>query len=215
MNSNSNEEPKLVEETKNSDVKILVVDDEPTNIDVMVKMLESEEYNLAIADSGEKALKVAGHFRPDLILLDVMMPGMDGFETCRRLKESEAARDTPIIFVTARMKTDDVILGFQRGGQDYITKPFRRDEVMARIRTHVRLRMLIRNQETLIAELKKALSQVKTLRGMLPICASCKKIRDDQGYWHQIETYIRDHSEADFSHGICMDCARKLYPELF
>ncbi len=214
MNWNDDREVELISETKNSDLKILIVDDSTANIDLMVKMLEPEAYNLAIATDGAKALKLAAHFQPDLILLDVIMPRLDGFETCRRLQENEATKAIPIIFVTAKTGTDNLVAGFQRGGRDYITKPFQRDEVLARIRTHLRLRVLIRNQETLIAELKEALSQVKTLRGFLPICASCKKIRDDQGYWHQIETYIRDHSEADFSHGICMDCARRLYPDL-
>jgi hypothetical protein len=97
---------------------------------------------------------------------------------------------------------------------DYIAKPFRQEEVCARVRTHLYLRALVKEKEKLIGELKEALAKVKTLSGLLPICSSCKKIRDDKGYWNQIETYIRERSEADFTHGICPKCAKMLYPGL-
>ncbi len=198
-----------------SDIRILVVDDNPDNIDVMLNLLKPEGYNMAVATRGEKALKVAEHFQPDLILLDVVMPGMDGFTICKKLKGRSATREIPIIFVTAKSETEAIVKGFRSGGQDYISKPFRREEVLSRVRTHLRLRLLIKEQAGLIKELTENLAQVKTLRGMLPICASCKKIRDDQGYWHQIETYISSHTDVDFSHGVCRDCAHKLYPDLF
>ncbi len=192
--------------------KILVVDDNPNNIDVLVHALESRSYDLAIATSGERALKTTAHFHPDLILLDLMMPGMDGLETCRLLKSDPQTADIPVIIVTAAAAVDN---SFAAGAVDYVVKPVREEEVLARVRTHLQLRSLIGRQESLITELQNALDKVKQLSGFLPICAACKKIRNDQGYWEQIEQYISKHSEADFSHGTCPDCVQRLYPGYF
>ena len=195
--------------------RILIVDDIPENIDLLMKILEPEGYNLAFATSGPKAIEVTHHFMPDLILMDVMMPPeMDGFETCIQLKATPMTADIPVVFVTAKNETASIVRGFECGGQDYIPKPFRREEVLSRVSTHVQVRLMIRRQTQLIDELQGALDQVKTLEGLLPICASCKKIRDDNGYWHQIESYLKSHSNLDFTHGICNDCARRLYPDL-
>lgn len=195
--------------------RVLIVDDKPENIDLTMKILEPEGYNLAFATSGAKAIEVARHFMPDLILMDVMMPpGMNGFEACTILKSDRLTCDIPVVFLTAKTETAAIVEGFHCGGQDYIPKPFRREEVLSRVHTHVQVRLLIRRQARLIDELQHALAHVKTLRGLLPICASCKKIRDDDGYWHQIESYLRTHADLDFTHGICNDCARRLYPDL-
>ncbi len=121
-------------------MKILLVDDTPANIDVLTKTLRPTGYKLAIAQTGEKAIKVAEHFLPDLILLDVMMPGMDGFETCSTLKGKEKLSDIPVIFITAKTEIADIIQGFNVGGVDYITKPFRQEEVHARVKTQLQLR---------------------------------------------------------------------------
>ncbi|MCG8470504.1 MAG: response regulator [Desulfobacterales bacterium] len=195
---------------------VLVVDDRPENVAHLIKILEPEGYRLAHANSGEEAMALVRSFRPHLILMDVMMPpGMDGFSTCRMLKEDTETRDIPVVFVTAKNETDAIVEGFKCGGQDYIPKPFRREEVLSRVRTHIRIQILISDQARLIAELQDALAQVKTLRGLLPICASCKKIRDDKGYWHQIETYLSCHADVDFTHGICTECMKTLYPDLY
>ncbi len=121
---------------------LLIVDDHPTNIGVIVDYLESYGFQIMIARSGEKALRRVNHTRPDLILLDVMMPGIDGFETCRRLKADETSKDIPVIFMTALTSTDDKVKGFAAGGIDYVTKPLHQDEVLARITTHLRIKDL-------------------------------------------------------------------------
>ena len=121
-------------------MKVLLVDDTPANIDVLKKTLQPEGYEISIAPNGKIALSIVGRVMPDLILLDVMMPEMDGFETCRRLKENPATRDIPVIFITAKTETEDIVKGFELGGVDYIAKPFRREEVCARARTHLLLR---------------------------------------------------------------------------
>ncbi len=195
-------------------MKILLVDDLPENLNALAVALESEGFTLATASSGEEALQMAESLLPDLILLDIRMSGMDGFETCRQLKKSDLTHDIPVVFLTVSKETEDIDQGFLCGGVDYISKPFRQEEVCARVRTHLHLRALMKRQEDLILELQQALAQVKTLSGLLPICASCKNIRDDKGYWNQLEVYIRDRSEADFTHSICPDCVKKLYPNL-
>ena len=195
-------------------MKILLVDDLEENISALVIALESEGFILEMASSGEEALQIVESFLPDLILLDIRMGGMDGIETCRQLKKRDVTNDIPVIFLTVSKETKDIDQGFLCGGVDCISKPFRQEEVCARVRTHLHLRVLMKRQEQLIIELQEALEKVKVLSGLLPICASCKDIRDDRGYWKQVEVYIQDHSEAAFTHSICPDCTKRLYPKL-
>jgi signal transduction histidine kinase len=130
----------MVEPLNPEDSRILLVDDTPANIDVLSETLQPLGYNLAVANSGEKALKVVTRIKPDLILLDVMMPGMSGFETCRELKNNPDTTDVPVIFITAKTEPEDINEGFRHGAVDYITKPFRDEEVLARVRTHILLK---------------------------------------------------------------------------
>lgn len=197
----------------NPKTTVLVVDDQPANLKVLLSYLQEQGFTPLTAQNGERALYQIANFKPDIILLDVMMPGIDGFETCRRLKANSETADIPVIFMTALSDAEDKVKGFQAGGVDYVTKPFQHEEVLARITTHLTIRSLQKELEDKNSQLQEALDNVKQLSGFLPICASCKKIRDDKGYWNQIESYIQNHSEAQFSHSICPDCAKKLYPE--
>jgi len=119
--------------------KILIVDDTPENLDILQGLLQNE-YKLFAATAGKIALQIAKKQIPDLILLDIMMPGMDGYEVCRRLKADESTKVIPIIFITAKVKTDDEIKGFEAGGVDYITKPFSPPAVLARVKAHLALK---------------------------------------------------------------------------
>jgi PAS domain S-box-containing protein len=132
-----------------SPMKILIVDDTPANIDVLRRFMAESGYDISVAPDGNIALKIIEQSKPDLILLDVMMPGMDGFEVCRRLKEKDDTKDIPVIFVTAKTETSDVVEGFQVGGVDYIAKPFKREEVLSRVQTHLKIQNLIQEQEKL------------------------------------------------------------------
>ncbi|MFM0738243.1 response regulator [Paraburkholderia xenovorans] len=123
---------------------ILVVDDAPVNIGVVVESLEDNGFRVFVALDGEEALERAEFSQPDLILLDVKMPGINGFETCRRLKRADATRDIPVIFMTSLADTDDLVEGFSAGGVDYVTKPFQLAEMLARIRTHLQFRAMHR-----------------------------------------------------------------------
>ncbi len=185
--------------------RILIVDDDRQNIKVLTGFL-SDDYKIMAVKSGEQALSVAGgDIQPDLILLDIMMKGLDGYEVCGRLKADDRTKEIPVIFVTAVSELMDAARAFEIGAVDYITKPFNLMTVKARIKTHIKLNDTIK-------ALNQALQKVKTLSGLLPICSHCKKIRDDKGYWNQIETYIRKHSDAEFTHSICRECAEKYYP---
>ena len=192
---------------------ILVVDDNLEDLSILFSVLIEMGFKVLAKNDGESALALAARKRLDLILLDVVMPGIDGFEVCRQLKQQETTRDIPVIFMSGLADTIDKVKGFELGGVDYITKPFQCEEVVARVKTHLTLRNLQKCLEEKNAQLQEALANIKTLKGLLPICANCKKIRDDQGYWNQIEEYIECHSDALFSHGICPECADKLYAD--
>ncbi len=169
---------------------ILIVDDNPQNIQALGGILTEKGYELGVAQDGAKALAFVKDKTPDLILLDIMMPEMDGYEVCEALKKDKTVKHVPVIFLTAKTETDAIVKGFDVGGVDYVTKPFVPAELLARVKTHL---------------------EIKTLRSLLPICAKCKKIRDEKGLWNHIESYIEKHSDAEFSHGICDDCAEELY----
>lgn len=144
---------------------VLIVDDNPANLVLLYEYLTRTGFELLLAQTGDDALDQAIHLHPDIILLDIMMPGLDGFETCEQLKAHEATRDIPVIFVTALTNTTDKIKGFQVGGVDYVTKPFQPEEVGARIHTHLMLRRLqhqLETQNTILQEQKEALSHLNT-----------------------------------------------------
>jgi two-component system NtrC family sensor kinase len=140
---------------------ILVVDDTPTNLQVLFDVLSEQGYRVAIAKNGETALQRVQSSEPNLILLDVMMPGIDGFETCQRLKANPATRDIPVIFMTALSDSVDQVKGLSLGAVDYITKPIQHEEVLARIRVHLQLRNATRIMEQRTNELNQALESFK------------------------------------------------------
>jgi CheY-like chemotaxis protein len=135
-----------------SGMQTLLVDDNPTNLDVLRKTLEGENYEVMVANNGEDAVEIATAFIPDLILLDVMMPGIDGLETCQRLKDTNGTQEIPIIFLTAKTEPEDIIKGFNSGGVDYISKPFHQEEVLARSKTHLKLKKTMEDKITLFKE---------------------------------------------------------------
>ena len=207
---------------------ILIVDDIAKNIQVLGSLLFKEGYAISYATDGHQALEMIAANDYDLILLDIMMPELDGFEVCRRIKRMPEKKDIPVIFLTARIEKQDIVEGLNSGAVDYITKPFNSAELKARVLTHLQLKeardcvaarnfQLKEKNEQLDAlnrELQAAMEKIKTLEGIIPICCVCKKVRDDKGYWERIEAYLSRHSEAMFSHGICPDCAKEHYPEL-
>lgn len=195
--------------------RILVTDDSEINTKIVERILKNENFEIVTALCGKEALEKISKVSFDLILLDIVMPDMSGFEVCEKMRSNPETRDIPVIFLTGNNDEESLLKGFEVGGQDYVTKPFKSAELLARVRTHVALKLTYDKQVILIKELKEALNQVKQLNGLLPMCSSCKKIRDDKGYWTQVEHYISEHTDADFSHSICPDCMKRLYPKQY
>ena len=198
---------------ENKKQTILIVDDEPGNIEILSETL-GDSHEILFAVSGKEALEIAAREIPDMIILDIIMPVMSGYEVLQNLKQDPSLKGTPVVFITALDQEDQETKGLTLGAVDYISKPFNTTIVKLRVKTQLELKLqrdfLIQTNEALL----EALAKIKTLSGLLPICASCKKIRDDQGYWTQLEYYISEHSEAEFTHGCCPECMKKLYPEL-
>ncbi len=188
-------------------MKILIAEDDPVSRHVLAITLVKSGHEVVVASDGKEAWEaLCGADAPPLAILDWMMPGTDGIEICRKLREADCATPTYIILLTAKSHREDIVAGLQAGANDYVTKPFERGELLARVQVGERVLELQRSLADRVRELEEALSRVRQLQGMLPICCYCKKIRDDQNYWQRVETYISQHSEAKFSHGICPDC---------
>jgi len=180
------------------------VDDDPALSRTLRRALVIEGYEVeCAADGGEALHKLAGgHF--DAVVLDVAMPRLDGLAVCRRMRER---RDrTPVLMLTARDAIDDRVDGLDAGADDYLVKPFDLEELRARVHVGIRVLTLQERLAAQVAELQSALSKVKQLSGLLPICSYCKRIRSDQNYWEQVDSYVAHHSDVKFSHGICPSC---------
>jgi CheY-like chemotaxis protein len=192
---------------------ILVVEDDINVAAVLEARLESFGYQVCeIARSGLKAIEAQDRHQPDLILMDILLEGdMNGIEAAEQIS---AKSDVPIIFITCLNDPSVLDKAIRTHPYGYLVKPYDNAELRSCIEIALVKHKAAKEREELIAQLEDALQQVRKLSGLLPICASCKKIRDKEGGWQQIEDYISDHSEADFSHSICPQCARKLYPEL-
>jgi len=174
--------------TENS--KILVIDDTPASLKLLTDILKSEGYDVRSAINGELALHAAASNPPELVLLDIRMPGMDGLEVCRRLKAQEATRDVPVIFVSAVLDTDEKVQGFELGAVDYVTKPYQRDELLARVRTHLELHHLRNHLEDMVNERTSALKESQnklrtTLLDSIAALASTVEMRDPYTSGHQ------------------------------
>ena len=205
---------------------ILIVDDSPDQQVLLRAILgKAGHTDLQSADSAQAAfllLNMDGQAPPpqiDLVLMDVLMPELDGVEACRQIKSRPHLRDIPIIMVTAKSDLSNLQEAFAAGAIDFITKPVNSVELLARASSALALKHEMDCRKAREEELRrsndalqKALRDVKVLRGLIPICASCKKIRNDGGFWQHVEEYIGEHSEAEFSHGICQPCVKKLYP---
>ena len=186
---------------------VLVADDDNVSLRVLEATLRGWGHEVTAARDGLAAWEVLQRpDRPRLAVIDWMMPGLEGPEVCRRARALGRAVPTYMILLTARVDTGDIVAGLDSGADDYVTKPFDRQELRSRLRVGERVVALQQGLADRVKELEIALGQVKQLKGLLPICSYCKKVRDDRNYWQRVETYIAAHSEARFSHGICPDC---------
>ena len=201
-------------------VSILVVDDSPETRSELQSILEGAGYQqVLLAESAQEAfqrLSLANASAPaeavELVLMDIMMRDTDGVEACRRIKADKRYQDLPILMVTAIKAGAFLETAFAAGAVDYVTKPINRLELLTRLSSALKLKREMDRRKAREEELEQALQEIKVLRGILPICSRCKKIRDEDGQWHSVESYIKGHSEADFSHLICPECLDKHFP---
>ena len=192
-------------------MKILIAEDDPVSRRVLEATLLKWGFDVTLSTDGAQAWDaLVSEGAPKLAILDWMMPEIDGLEICRRARQRPGAGPLHIILLTARGRKEDVIAGLQAGADDYITKPFDHEELRARVQVGVRLVELQSMLADRVAELEEALARVRQLRGLLPICSYCKKVRDDRNYWQQVEQYVSMHADVKFSHGICPDCYRRV-----
>jgi YesN/AraC family two-component response regulator len=192
--------------------KILIAEDNPVVAKTLQLALDKIGcQTVGVAADGELAIKMAFELRPDVILMDIQMPKIDGLQAAARILEHHSV---PIIIVTSHQEKSFVQKAGETGVAAFLTKPPKAGDIERAITIALARHADLEELRRLNAELKKALSEIKTLQGIIPICASCKKIRDDKGYWEKLESYISHHSGAEFTHGICPDCVREKYPDL-
>jgi phosphoserine phosphatase RsbU/P len=197
-------------------VKILVAEDDAVARRVLHALLSKWGYQVSACTDGAAAWEtLQAADAPSLVVLDWTMPQMDGLEVCQKLRALPDGRLTYVILLTAREREEDIVAGLEAGADDYVIKPFHTEELRARVKVGARVVGLQRSLTERVTELEDALARVKYLRGLLPICAYCKKIRDDKNYWQQVEEYVSAHTDAQFSHGICPQCYEQiLAPQL-
>ena len=195
-------------------MQILIAEDDATSRMVLASILTGEGFEVTSAEDGGAAWQLLQQpGAPSLAIVDLMMPGLDGFELVRRVRALPNAVPPYLIIVSTKDDKADVVAGLGAGANDYLTKPYDAGELRARIEVGKQLieARIALNEK--VEELELALKEVRTLKGIVPICASCKNVRDDQGYWNRVETYLNEHTDAEFSHAVCPDCMKRLYPQ--
>ena len=202
---------------ENFKMTILVADDDPVTQALLVRSLAVLGKKIIQYDNGCEALECLRNAKePTIGILDWIMPGLNGPEVCRALKEhNNSSGLLYLILVTSKGNRDDIVQGLEAGADDYMTKPFDLQELRARVGVGLRVLTLQEKLDDRVHQLEEALAEVKQLQGLLPICSYCKKIRDDQNYWQQVEEYFSDNTDVQFSHGVCPHCFEKeIAPQL-
>lgn len=204
------------------DFRILITDDDPESLLLMTTVLRRDGYEVLESKTGRGCLDAMMAYRPALVLLDVKLPDTSGIEVCRQIKASPDLEDTFVIltsgvYVSSERQAD----GLNAGADGYIIKPISNKELVARVHSierikdaEDRLREKEKELEGMVSKLQIALTEIKVLKGLIPICASCKKIRNEEGFWDQLETYFSKHTDALFTHGLCPGCADKYRAKL-
>lgn len=188
-------------------MKILIAEDDLVCRRLLETFLKNSGYEVISARDGQEAWALMqAADSPSLLIADWMMPVMSGIDLCRRIRAQAELKRVYIILLTSLSGKERIIEGLAAGANDYVTKPFHQAELKARIEVGSRMIELQSELTQRVRELEDALANVKQLQGLLPICSYCKKIRDDQNYWQQVEGYISRHTQVRFSHGVCPDC---------
>jgi DNA-binding response OmpR family regulator len=196
-------------------MRALIADDDRIATEILSNALRRMNLDVAVANDGGAAWDLlTGGDAPSLAVIDWMMPTVDGLELCRRIRQDAARAHMYVILLTGRDERKDIVAGLDAGADDYIVKPFDPDELRARVQVGIRVLALQEKLADRVAELQDALTRVKRLQGLLPICSYCKRIRGDDQYWQQVDAYIVEHTDAQFTHGICPPCTQKLLAEI-
>jgi sigma-B regulation protein RsbU (phosphoserine phosphatase) len=196
-------------------VHVLIADDDRATAEALSRTLERWGFKVTVKHNGADAWEILrGPEAPALAILDWMMPEIDGREVCRLVRQEAAHPNAYLILLTSRDSRTDIVAGLESGADDYLVKPFDPAELQARIHVGTRMLNLQDRLESRVKELQLALSEVKQLSGLLPICSYCKRVRSDDNYWHQVDAYIAHHTDAKFSHGICPPCFDTISKEI-
>ena len=196
-------------------MRALIADDNRIETAILSKTVQRLDIDVTVVHDGAEAWeKLIEDDGPSLAILDWMMPKVDGLELCRRIRRDPARAHMYVILLTGRTNQADIVAGLESGADDYIVKPFAQDELRARIQVGTRVLKLQEKLAERVTELEAALSRVKRLHGLLPICSYCKRIRGDDQYWRQVDAYIVEHTDAKFTHGICPPCSQDLLAEI-
>lgn len=193
-------------------MRLLIADDDLTSRLMLKSILILSGFDVVDVEDGLAAQEIMSQpDAPRLAIIDWMMPGMDGIMLCRNLRKINFKEPPYLIILTARNDNSDVVTGLKSGANDYISKPYDRGELLARIEVGRRMLQLQHELTERVRELESAQAYISTLHGVLPICSHCHKIRTDQSGWEKLERYIAEHSDVQFSHGVCPECMKKYY----
>jgi sigma-B regulation protein RsbU (phosphoserine phosphatase) len=187
-------------------MRALIADDDRIATVKLSHALSNWQFDVSVAHDGESAWGVTLAQAPQLAIIDWMMPALDGPGLCRRIRSDPATAHMYVILLTSRDSRSDLVEGLDAGADDYLVKPFDLEELRARLHVGVRVLTLQERLADRVAELEAAVSTVKRLQGLIPICSYCKRIRSEGNDWEQLESYISEHTDAQFSHGICPPC---------
>lgn len=192
-------------------MRILIADDELVSRCLLEELLTEWGHEVVACGDGAEALRALQAANgPKLAILDWQMPGMDGVEVCRRLRAAPSGQPRYLILLTVRQEKTSIITGLVTGANDYVTKPFDPGELNARVTVGIRMVELQQSLAQRIDDLENALAHIKTLQGILPICSYCKKVRNDENYWQQVDSYVSAHSDVLFTHAICPECKPRI-----
>ena len=201
---------------RNTTLRIIIIEDSEEDAELIQEMLDHHVDNKVLkrTDRLSSGLKLLKEESFDVVLLDLGLPDSNGLDAVSQIQTQ--APELPVIVLTGLSDEVLAVKAISLGAQDYLVKGrFDVNSLHRAIRYSIERQRLETERETVIHDLQEALSKVKQLSGLLPICASCKKIRDDEGYWTQVEVYMREHTDIDFTHTVCPECTKRLYPEYY
>ena len=188
-------------------MRVLIADDDPVAAMAVSRSMSNWGFETTVVHDGLAAWEHLTSSDPaSLAIVDWEMPGLEGPELCRRVRSDTERAHLYLILLTARNSSTDLVAGLEAGADDYLIKPVDLNELKARVQVGVRVVSLQARLAEEVAELQATLDNVRRLRGLLPICAYCKRIRDDRNYWQRVEVYVSEHTDATFTHGICPSC---------